>query len=520
MALLGACGLILNGHGGDLNRHQLQPDDVFQATSVWSVHFGFTPDQWAEMEPKGGLISAILSLLTDRERGRMKRFQMPRSFRMGTLLAPTFLKAGDLNGDNRLSEEEFSALGEKWFGEWDSSASASLRIEQVRAGLNAALGQGIAGLGSVPGFHSGSFLQASDGKRNGLASAMGIQFKYVHADMEFENLAFPDVAIRYKGNSTFIESRASLKRSLKVDLNDFVKGQKLAGATKLNFHNNVSDPSFVREVLAFRLFRDAGVPAPQTAYAMVRVTVPGKFDRKLFGLYSMVENIDKAFTEEHYAFKSGAIFKPSTRSLFTDLGDDWKNYVQAYDPKTELSAAQEQRVIDFCKFVSHVSDADFEKGLGSFIDLDEFARFMAVTVYLSSMDSILGIGQNYYVYLNPKTAQFQFFAWDQDHAFGDFLIPGGGPVGTLSIHHPCKGRMNSLNAYSKWVRSRTPTLGVWRNFQGHFLPPIGFADRSMRSPRRFDQGWKRNQKIHSRDSTNRYQVRLWAVVLWGFQHSR
>lgn len=83
-------------------------------------------------------------------------------------------------------------------------------------------------------------LQGPEGKRNGLASMLGIEFSYVRASMELEGEDFPEVAVRYKGNGTFLESRGSLKQSLKVHLNRFVKGPKLAGMSQLNFHNNVS----------------------------------------------------------------------------------------------------------------------------------------------------------------------------------------------------------------------------------------------------------------------------------------
>ena len=56
-------------------------------------------------------------------------------------------------------------------------------------------------------------LQAKDG----LSGMMGIDFEYVQADLGFEGRAFPDIAIRFKGNGTFLESRGSLKRSLKAD---------------------------------------------------------------------------------------------------------------------------------------------------------------------------------------------------------------------------------------------------------------------------------------------------------------
>src|SRR5438034_9190100 len=128
-------------------------------------------------------------------------------------------------------------------------------------------------------------LQGAEGKRNGLASAMGIEFKYVHADLEFEGQMLKDVAVRYKGNGTFMQSRDSLKRSLKLDLNKYVKGQKLAGVSKLNLHSNVTDAGWMNEPVSYRLFRDGSVPAPRTSYARVYLTVRDKYDNQYAGLY-------------------------------------------------------------------------------------------------------------------------------------------------------------------------------------------------------------------------------------------
>ena len=64
---------------------------------------------------------------------------------------------------------------------------------------------------------SNDLLQAAEGHRNGLAGASGIDFQYVHADMEFEGKQIKDVGVRYKGNGTWMQSQGQLKRSLKLD---------------------------------------------------------------------------------------------------------------------------------------------------------------------------------------------------------------------------------------------------------------------------------------------------------------
>src|SRR5439155_2597809 len=269
--------------------------DLFNLTNIWSVHLTFTPEQWEAMEPKsgGGFFG-----------GGPGGPGGPRfgggpggrggGFGPGNFLAPTLLRQADKNSDNKISEEEFHSLAEKWFAEWDKEKRGKIEPDEIRTGLNATFNASGAAPRSMPRMN----LQGPEGKRNGLAAAMGIDFEYVKAKLQFEDQVFENVAVRYKGNGTFMDSRGSVKRSLKIDLSKYVKGQKLAGIAKINLHNNVTDPSSMNEPLSYRLYRDAGVPAPRSAYARVFVTVPGKFDKEFFGLYSLVEDIDKHFTEE------------------------------------------------------------------------------------------------------------------------------------------------------------------------------------------------------------------------------
>jgi spore coat protein CotH len=321
------------------------------------------------------------------------------------------------------------------------------------------------------GGRRGSFLQGPEGGRNGIAAAFGIVFDYVRADVEFGTNKFKDVGVRYKGNGTFLSSRDGLKRSLKLDFNQFVKGQKLAGMSQLNLHNSVRDPSGMNEAIAYRLFREGGVRAPRTAYAKVYVTVPGKHDRRYFGLYNLVEDVGSAFAEEHFAVKKGAILKPVTPNLFSDLGEDWKNYNQTYDPKGDLSEEQKRRVIEFSKFASTASDRDFAAKIGDYINLDNFARYMAITAWLTDLDGIVGPGQNYYVYLHPKAQKFLFIPWDQDQPFGQF------PRGTeeqrknLSIQKPWTGENGFLERVYKTESFKTAYLAMLAEFNKTILEP-------------------------------------------------
>jgi spore coat protein CotH len=201
----------------------------------------------------------------------------------------------------------------------------------------------------------------------------------------------------------------------------------------------------MNEAIAYRLFRDGGVPAPRTAYAKVYVTVPGKHDRRYFGLYNLVEDVGGAFVNEHFQASKESLLKPVTPNPFSDLGDEWKDYNQTYDPKGKLSDKEKGHIIEFCKFTSTASESEFESKLGDYIDIDNLARYMAITVWLSDMDGILGPGQNYYVYLHPQSEKMMFIPWDQDQVFGQFPRGSQEQRENLSIHKPWNGENRFLD---------------------------------------------------------------------------
>jgi spore coat protein CotH len=261
-------------------------------------------------------------------------------------------------------------------------------------------------------------------KRSGLSGVVGLEFDWTEAQLDFGGQHFEKVAARYRGNGTYINSLYGPKQSFKVDLNKFTKKQKLAGLKELNLLNSVPDNSYMFDALSERLFRDLGVPAPRTSYAYLTLNAPGTFTNQPLGLYVVVENIDSTFAEDRFGSKDTPIFKPVTYDLFKDLGDDWNAYAAIYDLKTKATDAEENRVIAFSRLVTHASDDEFARKLPEFLDLEEFAAFLAGHVLLSSYDGFLSNGQNFYLYLDPRSNRFGFISWDQDHSWGEFRYVG------------------------------------------------------------------------------------------------
>src|SRR5215210_5241158 len=100
---------------------------------------------------------------------------------------------------------------------------------------------------------------------------------------------------------------------------------------------------------------------------------------------------------------------------------------------------------------------------------------MFVTVFLSTRDSIVSIGQNYLVYLDPTSNKLQFIPWDLDHSFGQFPL-----VGTqeqrekLNIHRPWRGDNRFLERVFKVEEFKKLYLARMEDFSKTIFTPERF----------------------------------------------
>ena len=352
----------------------------------------------------------------------------------------------------------------------------------------------------VPGFirPDGSvILRNTNASRAGVAGVLGLDLPWSQSSVEFANVAFTNVGVRFKGNGTLLGALRTYKRSFKVDLNKHTKSQQLVGRKTFNFANLSADLSCLSDALAYEFYRDAGVPASRTTFARLLLTIDGRFDGRLLGLYVMAENSDAEWAREHFGVEGIALFKPVTYELFKDLGDDWKAYEGIYDPKTKTKPKHQRRVIELAKFVTAASDGDFAARVGEFIELDEFARFLACEVILSNYDSILDNGQNFLLYLDPRSDKFGFIPWDLDLSWGGFFLLGTtGERERASIWHPWVGRHRFLERVMAVEAFRQLYRAQLEDLLGRLLVPrrlhgrIDGMARVIRSPLTAESGFR------------------------------
>lgn len=237
--------------------------------------------------------------------------------------------------------------------------------------------------------------------------------------------SFHNVGVRYKGNGTIGDASRSIKKSIKIELDHFGGSERFLGIKTINLNCGVADPSKCRETLGYSLYRAAGVPAPRTALAEVWLTVPGKHDKELLGVFTMVEAITKPVLRALFKDDAGLLMKPEGQRDFQYRGEDWERYKNQFFPKREATRDEANRVIAFSKLIHKADDAEFQKEIGSFLDIDAYLRYLAVTAFVANLDSFFSLGHNYYLYLHSKTGKFHFIPWDLDRAFANlpFLAP-------------------------------------------------------------------------------------------------
>jgi spore coat protein CotH len=269
-----------------------------------------------------------------------------------------------------------------------------------------------------------------------------VELPYVFGTAEFEGMTFRDVGVRFKGNSSYALARQSLKKPFKLDFNRYLEDGAFppgGDVTLLNFNNNAMDPSQIREAVAYKVFRDAGVPAPRTTFARVHFSVPNEHDRTFVGLYTIIEEVNKEFLKEHFGSSKGLLLKPEGVRGFEYHGEEWRHYHDKYDPRGATSE-NTRRFAEFLKLVDAKQTPDeavFRERIGGFIDDDAFARFVAVNVVLSNTDSFLAMGHNYYMYLDPKGGRIHFVPWDLNLSMGGFMLAGSvDQQADLSIDRP------------------------------------------------------------------------------------
>lgn len=291
------------------------------------------------------------------------------------------------------------------------------------------------GAGFVEGFLRGMLGGGNppppgESRGGGQPNSMGdddSSYPWATCSVEGGGQSLTNVAVRFKGASSMVRAPNGYKRPFKLDFNRGSPGRRFLGAEEFNLNNNVNDATQMREALAYELFRRAGLPAPRTAFARVYLTIPGRVEKQLLGLYTVVEVVKGDFLTRHFGTKAGLLLKPEMMRGLQYLGDDWEEYQEKYHPRGQVSEVQAQKFIEWVRFIRQADPERFQAHLKDYVDPDALARFVALNAILANVDSFIGNGHNYLLHVHPTSHQGTFIPWDLNEAFG--MHPVSGPSG-------------------------------------------------------------------------------------------
>ena len=250
--------------------------------------------------------------------------------------------------------------------------------------------------------------------------------EFVTATVIVNGDVYPSVRVRTKGNSSLrsVAGSDSNRYSFKLNFNDIVQNQTLAGLTQLNLNNNFSDPSYMREYLSYQIFEEMGVDVP--AFSYTAVSINGEY----FGLYLAVESILEPYLERSFGDITGDLYKSVGNTLKYN-GDNPSDYT-GLEVKSTLKNADWSKLIKMLGALNN--GGDIEK----YLDVDAALRYIAVSTALVNFDSYQGnFGHNYYLY--EQNGLFTILPWDLNMSFGGFSF--GGDASNVYIDEPTQGAL-------------------------------------------------------------------------------
>ena len=299
------------------------------------------------------------------------------------------------------------------------------------------------------------------------------------ADIVIDGETFSNVTFSTKGFSSlyFVAygEEESRRYSFKVNFSKQVKGQTYYGLNKLSLNSLFCDNTWMKDLISYRLFRDAGVEAPLVSYIWLKVNGTDQ------GLYMAVEEVDKSFRNRVYQGK-GVIysvereidtsnitresmdwirengFPPAENVRGADLiytGDEMSNYADILDHAETKAKPQDDQTV-----VSAIRALSLEENTGDCFDMDEIIRFFAAHNSLLNFDSYTG-SQMSNLILHVKDGKLSLIPWDYNLAFGTFPSV----IGFENWENPT--RLLNLGIDTPLINADEESRPLWKLIRNH-----------------------------------------------------
>lgn len=225
--------------------------------------------------------------------------------------------------------------------------------------------------------------------------------EWAEGALVYEGKRYGPVGVRIKGESSYRD--IDQKPSFKVKFNQYDPDGRFLGMRRLVFNNMVSDPSMLRERLAYAFFRDRGAPAPRCNH--VTLTVNGE----PYGLYANVENTDEELIGRWFANREGSMWELHDADFRPDLLDGFQ-LEEGVDDQTSIEA-----------LTAVMATPEGPTLAWDYVERDSWFRYLTTMAYVGNLDGypFSDPGDDAHLYLDPATGLFHFVPHGLDETFSD-----------------------------------------------------------------------------------------------------
>lgn len=249
---------------------------------------------------------------------------------------------------------------------------------------------------------------------------------YVPVTVLFEEQTWTNVGLRFKGNSSLMSTWGSgnMKLPLRLDFDQFedeypeIEDQRFYGFKQLTLSSGFSDASFLREKVTADIFREAGVPAAQTAFYEVYIDYgEGPI---YFGLYTLTEVVDDTVIATQFQEDDGNVYKPEGTGASFAEGTFSEDAFEKQTNAEEKDWSDVQALYDALHADTRTNDpASWRSGLEAVFDVEGFLNWLAVNTVVQNWDTYGAMAHNYYLYHDPTTDRIVWIPWDNNMALSD-----------------------------------------------------------------------------------------------------
>lgn len=234
----------------------------------------------------------------------------------------------------------------------------------------------------------------------------------------FDNQVIRDtvynVGFRLRGNT----SRTAEKKSFRVSFNTFVQGRKYYGLEKMNLNSEHNDPCVTRSKIGWDMLRAVELPAPRANHVEVYI------NNTYYGLYVNVEHIDENFAKKRFGNNDGNMYKclyPATLEYLGQNPDLYKlvdNGRRVYEQTINEDIDDYTDLAHFVDVLNNTASTNFPCELEKVFNVNDYLEYMAFDVLDGNWDGYIYNKNNFYLYHNIKTGQFEYLPYDLDNTLG------------------------------------------------------------------------------------------------------